>query len=354
MKCSVLAFIASLLFISSCFNNSQIKKVITPEYTEARLDSVNIMPSLLLPVKMACNQKLLVILDLSTDTIFRIFTLPDLKYSGWFGKKGRGPREYYYIDPSGFRFYDKYLQIVDLRNIYLMDFPTDIVIDNYNIKEKFSIPGELLTYNFVFKLDNNSFCGLCQTLNSARSLDKFDYQTKEISSIISYPDLIKNVPENAKRALYSFSVDVKPELSHFVMVYNFFPLIRICDSKGIINHQLMIRNLPEQIVFQNLGSRESNLLSGTIYYEDVKTTNNYIYLLYKPRKGFKVDEHSYELYSIGSNEIHIMDWDGNFVRRIKADQNILSFTPSIDDAYIYFTKDNNDRKIFRINIKAIN
>jgi len=352
MKSTTLLFIALLVFTLSCNNEPQIEEVDLPDYTVVDLDSFNVKPSLLLPVKMAVNKNLLIILDLSTDTLFRVFNLPDLKYSGWFGKKGRGPREYYYIDPSGFRFYDDILQIVDLRSIYFINFTSEIICDNYDIRDKFSIPGELLTFNYIFKLDINNFCGLCQTLNSAKSLDKFNFQTKEISSFIPYPDLVKEVPENAKRTVYSFSVEVKPELDLFVMAYNFFPLIRICDKKGEINHEILVKKLPEQIVFQQLGSRESNLLNGAIYYEDIKTTTKYIYLLYKPRKGIRVDEHQYEPYSIGSNELHIIDWEGQFVRRIKLSEKILSFAPSIDDTYLYFTKDNIDRKIFRLNLKG--
>jgi len=351
-KYLILFIVGSLALLLSCKENHQ-KQFFLPAYSKTDTDSITIEPTLLLPVKMLANDSVLIIIDLSTDTLFRVFSQPDLTYLGWFGKKGRGPNEFVYIDPSGTRFYNETLQIVDLRNIYLITFTSSSISNNYTIKERIPIPGELLTFNHVFRLDTNKFCGVCLLRASQESLDCFNRSTKEIFSFLDYPDFIKDTPENEKRSIYSFSLDIKPDLSQFALNYTYSPLLRICNLKGEIIHETFIKGLPEQILFQNLGKRTNNLLNGISYYKDIKTTNKFIYLFYYPQGGVRINEHRYENYSIGQKELHIFNWQGKPLARIKLDKSTLSFVPSCDDRYLYYTSEKSPNKIFILNLANI-
>jgi len=326
-------------------------QVSLPKYSLIDIDSIFTKPVFINPINMFANDNIMVVLNFGTDTIFRVFNQPECNYLGWFGKQGRGPGEFLMINSSGVRFCDNVLQIADLRKIYYLNLDNKEINNDYNSIKSISIPGDLLAFNYIFTLDSNHVCGVAQTKFSNLSIDYFNPSSNEIGSFVDYPDFGFHVPENVKRSVFSFTLDLKPDKSLFALVYSFYPLLRICDRKGDTVIESFIDGLPQQIDFKGLGTRDGNLLDGIVYYSNVKVTNRYIYLMYEPKKGERVGEHEYKMNPIGSKELHIFDWDGQPVLRVKLKKGTRSFVPSPTDEYLYCTNDYVIDKIYRYYLK---
>lgn len=341
------------LFISCITNESLREDISFSGYMHAQLDSFQTKPILMHPVNMVSNDSLLIVFNFGTDTLFRVFSLPDCDYLGWFGMNGRGPREFLMANSSGIRFYPGGLQIADLRKIYFIGLPQRDIHDNYILQRFINIPGELMAFNHIFELDTNFVCGINQTRKSPLSVDYFNPGTNEISSFVDYPDFGIEVPENVKRSVYNYTVDLKPDKQLFALAYSFSPLLRISNKEGSTIHEIYINGLQKQIDFQNLGKKEGNLLNGIVYYTYIKATDRYIYLMYEPQKGERVSEHEYHMKPIGEKELHVFDWNGKPVARMTLKNGTRSFTPTPDDRYLYCTNDYAIDKIYRYQLNKI-
>ncbi len=338
--------------LPQCSNYSKVINIKDAILMPTSLDSMSIKPILLKPMKMVSLDSLIIILDNSSDTLFRIFNYKDLKYLGWFGKKGRGPREFLGLNATAVRPSPEGIQIADMRRIYFISLPKINFNNNYILHKQVLIPSKLLAFNNMFVLDSNKIFGICRSKNAPRSIDYFDIRTSDIGSIVNYPEFIKDVPNELLRSVFDLILDVNPNHINFAIIYNFFPILRICNKSGDILKEIVIKGLPEQIIFNGLGTREGNLLYGINYYSEIKVTKNYIYLLYSPRKGERISEHEFIMKSIHPMEFHIFDWEGNCVGRILLNRAVSSYTPTADDSYLYFTQENEANQIFRLNLKS--
>jgi hypothetical protein len=350
--CTYIVLITIILLTNNCKKSDRVQVSFT-KYLQTELDSFNVNPILMKPATMEANDSLLIVLDFSTDTLFRVFSQQNIRYLGWFGKKGRGPHEFIAINATGMGFYSEEFQISDIRKIYLLNLPLGEIHDNYKIKEQYSIPSKLLTFNKIFMLNENQICGVCRSRKSAKSIDFFNTKTNEIGSFMDYPEFKIKVPENVKRSVYDYEVEVKPDRNSFAMVYLFCPLLRICNKTGTIEFESFINNLPKQIEFRSLGKKEGNLLNGITYYSGIKTTNKYIFLNYDPSQGVQVTEHRFERQPIGNKELHIFNWKGQAIARMKLIEGTTSFVPSPDNKFLFCTNENALNKIYRYDLKNL-
>lgn len=353
MKRSILLslfLILLLIIFYSCGKRSKIIETSFGEYLETGIDSFSIKASLLKPSIIAVNDSMLLIQDNSTDTLCRLYNLKSGEYLGWFGKKGRGPKEYLFINPSSIEFYSDGLQISDIKNIYLIKFNNRKVSDDYETLQKIKIPDNLYSLNHIKRLGENKYCGVAYGKKSEKSIDFFNTQYIDTGSFLDFPNYIDGVVFKELKAVYNFAIDYNPGNKTFALMYYFFPYLRIFKSDGTILSETHINNLPEQITFHSLGEKEGNLLYGFSYYYDIKVTDRFIYAFYRPQRGERVDEHRFESIFLGPREIHIFNWQGESVTRIKIRKGTTCFVPSRDDKYIYSTDDNSVNKIFRYNL----
>lgn len=332
--------------IASCNSKSSFTHVVLPELRDFTLDSIEVNPVLLNPISMSANDSLLIVFNWDTDTIFRVFSIPEFTYKGWFGLKGRGPEEFLICNPSSFRVYSDGIQLVDLTKVFIVDFVNDSVNNNLIVKNRYSIPSSLIPFNNVFMLDDINIYGINSMEDSPSEYDFFNKETKATGSLINFPELDSNVSPKIRRRIFVNLLEVKPDKSRFVMMYNYYPVLRIFNNDIEVLHEIFIDNLPKQIRFKSLGTKHSNFFKGIIYYSYLKVTEKYIYTLFELQTGEKVREREYRAKSIGSQELHVFNWEGQPVARIKLNNKILSFAPSPDNKYLFFTCDHAIDKIY--------
>lgn len=346
-------FIILVLCMINC--SSPIKNInhVSLSYKQNfSIDSVETKPILLNPINMTANDSLLIVYNFKTDTLFRVFDInKNFKYKGWFGLRGKGPKEFLSVSSSGLRFHNELFQVSDLRKIELLRLPPGEIKNNFSIEESYMIPGILLALNKVIIIDD-LICGVNRRNISPKSIDFFNKNTNKVGSFVEYPNLQVEVPDNMRRVVFDNLIDVRPDGKTFAVIYHFFPLLRICDKNGNVVTETYIDGLPEQIKFRALGKKETNLLNGIGYYSDIKTTQRYIYALFEPQQGEKRNERIYDLVPIGEKEVHIFDWTGNGIGRIKLAKGAMSFTPSNDDKSLYISNDRFTNKLYVYKFKS--
>jgi hypothetical protein len=364
MKFDNFIYLLAVLFLSC--NEGVIDKtwerVKLPEIREVVIDSFDIEPINKFPMDIVRINKNLVVRNIMTDTIFRVFSLPDIKYVGWFGTIGKGPNEFL-LAPL-IREHSGLIQMSGVKKILLVDLPDTNIKNNFKIIEEYIIPGSIHPLNETFTLNDNRFYGIVfggrlSDIQKRKELVFFNVKTYDTGSLIDFPNSLFGTLTN-NNFLYPKLITVSPKNDKFAFCYMLYPLIRIFDKKSQIIKEIWIDGLPKQIKFKNVMSNASddkisNILLGYGYYQKVISSEKYIYALYSNDKGIKTGKgkYSYGRKLISNPELHVFTWEGNSVLRISLRKGISSMELSEDERYIYSVDADIMDKIFRYDLKNV-
>jgi len=362
IKKSLNLFLLLIIFVS-CDNNEIDKKweiIKLPELSHVTIDSFNIPQVNKYPVDMIRRNNTLVIRNINSDTIYRVFALPDLKYLGWFGKIGKGPKEF--LLAPHIRNYNSFIQLSGVRKISLINLPYGNVANNFKIIEEYPVPGNIHPLNETFTLNDNKYYGIVFggrkiEIDKRKELVFFDTEIYTTGSLIDFPSsLYKGIPNTS--FMHPKHITVSPNNDKFAFFYTLYPLIRIFNKKAEIINEVWVNGLPKQIKFKNLASKASNdkvpnLALGYNYYDKVISTEKYLYALFRNDKGIKTgpEKFSYGRESISNPELHVFTWGGKPIYRIQMRKNTSAFELSLDEKYLYSVDLNMFDKIFRYNLK---
>lgn len=362
MKKNVLIYLALTILIS-CKSNDIIDKnwelIKLTDIEETVVDSFSIRAVNFLPYDIILRDSSLIIRNLKSDTVFRVYSLPEFKYNGWFGKLGKGPNEFL-LAPL-IREYNGLIQLSGVRKIIHIDLPHDNINNEFKIINEFYIPGKLHPLNETFSLNDNKYYGITFTgrksdLEKRKELVYFDTKTNDVGSVIDYPNsLFRGLPNYS--FLYPKCITVSPENDKFAFCYMLYPLIRIFNKKLEVTKEIWIENLPKQIVFKNVLStvssgKKSNLPLGRGYYIKAVSSSKLIYALYQNDKGIEKDKNkfSYERSLISNPELHVFTWQGAPVYRISLRKATSAIELSADERYLYTVEADKEDKIYRYDL----
>jgi hypothetical protein len=116
----------------------------------------------------------------------------------------------------------------------------------------------------------------------------------------------------ASRVLSSATHRIKPDRRKTVMGMHHFAQINILDIK---TGKQQVSGLKSSI---NPDELLQNRNKEKLYYSDIAVNNNYIFGLYLNRLS------STQIFE--TDEVHVFDWNGNFVRKIKLDKKVGQIT----------------------------
>lgn len=131
--------------------------------------------------------------------------------------------------------------------------------------------------------------------------------------------------------LYSTTDQIKPDLKKVVSAMGFLHQINILDLESGIYTSFRSYNTPE---FSDLIDKDYNELN--LYYKSTCVDNDFIYTLFinKPMDMKNLPS---------SNEIHVFDWDGNFIKRFILDQHIDQIRIDLANHILYGKKEITDQ-----------
>ena len=278
----------------------------------------------------------LVQIETWSDTLFQVFKLPDCKYIGGFGKKGRGPKELPFHDAYGAACYENGVIVYDVYKGFVFIDLTNFESDkNITIQKKIKLPEELMLLNSIFLLNDSIIIGSNNTQDKMRfkyKYTRYNIHSDKIDYFGQYPD---HYPESRKKLypfIYGTKTVVKPDETKFASFCWQVKMFRIYSSDGTIEKEVFLKK--QKDFFDGQWIRKNAVK----YYTCVRATNEYLYALCQ-------DEHSHDL--SGSNPtLEIWDWKGNPIAFLKMDQSICSFDVTDDNSKVYASSFNDMDKIF--------
>lgn len=105
--------------------------------------------------------------------------------------------------------------------------------------------------------------------------------------------------------------------------------------------------IPNTLNFSDLESAKG-VGDLSVYYKSLDVDNEYIYALYVDKKYNEGIDFEYNKADV----VHIYDWEGNFVKRLKLDKSVEHIAIDPSNGYLYGA-DNEDAKVYRFNLKNI-
>ena len=354
-------FIILVIFSVSCQKQESIldnpKGVFTYDLEEIKIDSIHIKSVLLRESNLISTENYVVSINTDSDTLLRVFELPDFTYLGAFGLQGQGPEDFYYPNNSSFAYTPDGITLADLKTIRLLEFSKPEKTGRMELKEKNRIkkPGEMLVSNNDFFMTESIFCAVKNT-DAKKHLQCYDEIMNSITDSIDFPEAPLNIPKSALYHLYGANLKLSFDKTKIAIVYSKFPKLDIVNLESGKVQTTNTLGAPEQKEIKaSPNGRTVNSRELINYYKSIKVTSKYIYAIYQASEFYKLDEPDYlgnmiTSRVLTSRELHIFDWEGQAIAKIPLKEWMGNFSPLFDDSGIIFTNPEFSDALFRLNL----
>ena len=158
-------------------------------------------------------------------------------------------------------------------------------------------------------------------------------------TIQEYEFLKSYIPKSIPLPLLSMGITKHPAKDLFVGNMLFFNQINVFSSDMKTNFSLSYQ--PPIDIFETAHLPDSDFI---LYYLSLRVSSEYIYALYLNKKlGLYPHEE-------GETEIHVFNWEGAPIARIRIPDNIIYFTVDEKHHYIYGLKGNEELYRYKFEI----
>lgn len=320
-----------------------------------RLDSITIPPVLFKENRIIATKEYLISLSIESDTLYRVFSLPNCEYKGGFGRIGKGQNEFLNAVINGLRINEGGCNVADSKAVYSISLPLGekINFDNAIVKCKYLIPGLFYPFNDPTIVNDTMVFGRIDS-GATKELACFNPISGKIDFLIEYPEIVPNVPLGSKGHLYHGYINLSPDKTKIAKIYQRFPLLRISNIEGDVLHEVFINEGPRQkkeIGFTRHSINTSNLF---FYYDQACVTDLYIYASFQVFR-FNIDQgaNQSQIINESNKQLHVFNWEGELIAKILLEDWMKVYTVSLDDGYIYFLHPDRENRIFRYSLSAI-
>ncbi|MFN3802975.1 BF3164 family lipoprotein [Belliella pelovolcani] len=336
-------------FLSGCKEKKYSKDVFFDKtiVLEENLESIQVSPDLLLEKDMLITSDHLITLGANQGAYFKVFDLQSLDLVGEFGNEGEGPEDFTMPFSSGMTVSGEQLVLGDLLSMRSADLNSDFWSEE-NQFSRTAYPSELIPLNFPFLLNPNTICG--QVEMSSKHITCFDIKLSKLTEFIDYPDFISFNDEKPyeRERMFQNQSRVSPDGSYIILTYSYIPLVRIFDVKSGGLKEVFIKN-NRDFYSNNSGSNNQSALDNQLFYHNVKVSNKFIYAFYQEEiiEDDPQSEGGLTSRSLSDKELHVIDFAGNAIKKIKLPDWAKVFSPSLDDKFLYFLHPEIEDQIFK-------
>lgn len=281
-------------------------------------EKVEVPPVLLYPRAVFLTDNNLVVLNEKTDTLFQVFSFPNLKYECQLGIIGDGPKDFVlpHIYPveynkEGFTLSD----LTFLKKIRIMDNKLEV--------NTFKLPQNQPYYNGLVKLSDSLYC--CRSgLESEYELS-YLYTDGVIKGIGEFPEEVSPHFDNTLQRNEAY---IGLHVSHpsgglMALFYQHLRRWRLYNSDGVLVSDCMLTIEPGKNI--PMAEDENRYIHPIATY----ATDDYIYTL-------NLDMTSDEIVrQVRTPNIQVFDWTGKPIRQYLLDCFISSFVVDEDNGAIY-------------------
>ena len=271
------------------------------------------------------------------NDFFEIYSIGNLQYLGKCLSRGKGPNEFLSID---------YDQNFLLENGNIVLWVSDPVLQKralLNITQSLRTGRTICDTIFRIASDYKYF----QMNDSMVLLQKYvpgniclSVQNQHTGQTIQEYEFYKSyIPKSIPISLLGMGITKHPEKDLFVGNMLYFNQINVFSSDMKTNFTLSYQ--PPIDIFETAGLLDSDFI---LYYLSLRVSSEYIYALYLNKKlGLYPHEE-------GETEIHVFNWEGAPIARIRIPDNIIYFTVDEKHRYIYGLKGNEELYRYKFDI----
>ena len=276
--------------------------------------------------------------------LFEFYALPDMKFVGAAGYKGRGPLEFDFINTNGTNPAYQGLNVTESNTYSQVEFYNSNGSVQLRKNDHTTFPSKYAIANSLLMVSDST---AVMYINNEEDVEFYMHNRKSSSMrpISRYPkELVQQTPTSeACNSIFLNDLVINPSSGKFAAIYSQFPMVRIFDNSGNLEATSLLDNWEEQRFEINGNSVKTS--TSCQYYLAAAANSNYICALYLGKFPSEIEQMSMEDVRL---EIHIWNWEGELVATYLPDtlvmkiaianDNTIYTTSPLDDEHIYCYK----------------
>ena len=276
--------------------------------------------------------------------LFELYTLPNMKFVGAAGYKGRGPQEFVFINTNGTNPAYRGLNVTESNTYSQVEFYLSEGSVRLRKNDHTTFPSKHAIANSLLMVSDST---AVMYINNEDDVEFYMHNRKSGSMrpISSYPKelVAQNPTSEACNSVFMNDLVINPSNGKFAAIYSQLPMVRVFDNSGKLETTSLLNNWEQQRF--EISGNEVKTSSSCQYYLASAANSNYICALYLGKFPAEMEQMSMEDARL---EIHVWNWAGelvatyvpdNLVMKIAiADDNTIYATSPLDDMHIYSYK----------------
>ena len=276
--------------------------------------------------------------------LFELYTLPNMKFVGAAGYKGRGPQEFVFINTNGTNPAYRGLNVTESNTYSQVEFYLSEGSVKLRKNDHTTFPSKHAIANSLLMVSDST---AVMYITNEDDVEFYMHNRKSGSMrpISSYPKelVAQNPTSEACNSVFMNDLVINPSNGKFAAIYSQLPMVRVFDNSGKLESTSLLDNWEQQRF--EISGNEVKTSSSCQYYLASAANSNYICALYLGKFPAEMENMSMEDARL---EIHVWNWAGelvatyvpdNLVMKIAiADDNTIYATSPLDDMHIYSYK----------------
>ena len=276
--------------------------------------------------------------------LFELYSLPNMKFVGAAGYKGRGPQEFVFINTNGTNPAYRGLNVTESNTYSQVEFYLSEGSVKLRKNDHTTFPSKHAIANSLLMVSDST---AVMYINNEDDVEFYMHNRKSGSMrpISSYPKelVAQNPTSEACNSVFMNDLVINPSNGKFAAIYSQLPMVRVFDNSGKLETTSLLNNWEQQRF--EISGNEVKTSSSCQYYLASAANSNYICALYLGKFPAEMEQMSMEDARL---EIHVWNWAGelvatyvpdNLVMKIAiADDNTIYATSPLDDMHIYSYK----------------
>lgn len=278
--------------------------------------------------------------------LFELYSLPDVKFIGAAGYKGRGPQEFVFINTNGTNPAYRGLNVTESNTYSQVEFYLSEGSVKLRKSDHTTFPSKHAIANSLLMVSDST---AVMYINNEDDVEFYMHNRKSGSMrpISSYPKelVAQNPTSEACNSVFMNDLVINPSTGKFAAIYSQLPMVRIFDNNGNPETTSLLDNWEEQRF--EISGDEVKTSSSCQYYLASAANSNYICALYLGKFPAEMESMSMEDARL---EIHVWNWAGELVATYIPDSLVMKIAIA-DDNTIYATSPLDDMHIYSYKLK---
>lgn len=303
------------------------------ERTSLQCVKMKVPPVLLYPRALFLLDDKLIVFNEKTDTLFQMFSIPELQYLNQFGTKGEGPEEFNLPSTQAINSNKNSFTLIDCNQL-----KTIKIEGTKGCVTSIKMPHDFQYFNGLIQLKDSLFC--CSAGFESEHELMFLYPNGKYKEYGEFPEEVGNrfpTPLMRNQAYNSLRV-AHPDGKRFALFYQHIRRFRIYTSEEKLETDNVLNISPGEIK-PDTDSEKCYIHPIALY-----ATNRYIYSLNLDMTPQEIGERK------KMPNIQVFNWKGKPIKQYQLDCYISSFTVDEPNGMIYGTFVEDENHIYKFKL----